>query len=261
MSIISWTSPRPSERILPASIDTSAPRSALCSRSSSPSSRTSWPRTGAGTVRQVANASCGGADDRRRPRAACATGSRASSPPVIGRAGDQVAVGGNRHAEPAQDLGRLGSSSECAGSCVGLWLVEVIRPCPSSCEAARRCWWPAGLQRDVLLRDEAGCRQPARRDQLDHRDGRRRRGPGDRAPDPAVDLAAAGRRARTACGSAGPARCRRRRGPAPPRPRAGTPRHRPPAAWRSTRISPASSRRSRRPSSSKKNRISSKWPG
>ena len=41
MSIISWTSPRPSERILPASIDTSAPRSALCSRSSSPSSRTS----------------------------------------------------------------------------------------------------------------------------------------------------------------------------------------------------------------------------
>ncbi len=32
MSIISWTSPRPSERILPASRLTSAPRSSLCSR-------------------------------------------------------------------------------------------------------------------------------------------------------------------------------------------------------------------------------------
>ena len=29
MSIISWTSPSPSERILPASIDTSVPRSCL----------------------------------------------------------------------------------------------------------------------------------------------------------------------------------------------------------------------------------------
>ena len=57
MSIISWTSPRPSLRILPASMLTRAPRSSLCSRSSSPSSRTNWPRTGAGTVRHCRNAS------------------------------------------------------------------------------------------------------------------------------------------------------------------------------------------------------------
>ena len=57
MSIISWTSPSPSERILPASIDTSSPSSALCSRSSSPRRRTRLPRSGAGVVRQVRKAS------------------------------------------------------------------------------------------------------------------------------------------------------------------------------------------------------------
>ncbi len=62
MSIISWTSPRPSERILPASIDTSSPRSALCSRSSSPRRWTRLPRTGAGVVRHVVKASVAIAD-------------------------------------------------------------------------------------------------------------------------------------------------------------------------------------------------------
>ena len=57
MSIISWTSPRPSERILPASIETSSPRSSLCSRSSSPRRRTRLPRTGPGVTRQAPNAS------------------------------------------------------------------------------------------------------------------------------------------------------------------------------------------------------------
>ncbi len=53
MSIISCTSPSPSDGILPTSIDTSRPSSALCARSSSPSSRTSSPRFGAGTRRQA----------------------------------------------------------------------------------------------------------------------------------------------------------------------------------------------------------------
>src|SRR3954471_19738110 len=57
MSIISWTSPRASEPILPTSRLTSVARSSLCSRSSSPKRRTRPPRTGAGTVRQVPNAS------------------------------------------------------------------------------------------------------------------------------------------------------------------------------------------------------------
>ncbi len=57
MSIISWTSPSPSERILPVSSVISKPRSALCSRRASPIRRTSSPRSGGGTVRQVANAS------------------------------------------------------------------------------------------------------------------------------------------------------------------------------------------------------------
>ncbi len=56
ISIISWTSPRPSWVILPASQDTSSPSSALCRRNSSPNSRTSSPRRGAGTWRQARNA-------------------------------------------------------------------------------------------------------------------------------------------------------------------------------------------------------------
>src|SRR5512145_1314120 len=52
MSIISWTSPLPSSRILPVSSVTSSPSSALCVRNSSPKRRISSPRRGAGTVRQ-----------------------------------------------------------------------------------------------------------------------------------------------------------------------------------------------------------------
>ena len=93
MSIISWTSPRPSERILPASIDTSAPRSSLCSRSSSPRRRTTLPRTGAGVVRHVAKAS-------RRPLTAVSTSPGApagpSEPPVMGVRAASVAVARRR---------------------------------------------------------------------------------------------------------------------------------------------------------------------
>ena len=54
MSIISCTSPSPSAWILPFSSVTSVPRSFLCVRSSSPTSRTASPRFGAGTVRHAA---------------------------------------------------------------------------------------------------------------------------------------------------------------------------------------------------------------
>ena len=53
MSIISWTSPRASERILPTSTVMRSARSALCSVRSSPRRLINPPRTGAGTLRQV----------------------------------------------------------------------------------------------------------------------------------------------------------------------------------------------------------------
>ena len=56
MSIISCTSPAPSEGILPASIVTSRARSSFAARSSSPNSRTSSPRRGAGTWRHARKA-------------------------------------------------------------------------------------------------------------------------------------------------------------------------------------------------------------
>ncbi len=59
MSIISWTSPRLSCRILPVSSVIIFARSGLNSRSQSPISRTSSPRFGAGTFRQRKKACCG----------------------------------------------------------------------------------------------------------------------------------------------------------------------------------------------------------
>ncbi len=81
MSIISWTSPWPSERILPASIETSSPSASLCSRSSSPSRRTRLPRAGGGVTRHTWKASVA--------RSTAASTSAAvpagpSEPPVIG---------------------------------------------------------------------------------------------------------------------------------------------------------------------------------
>ena len=48
MSTISWTSPIPSGTILPISSVTNAPSGSIFSRRASPSSRTYWPRWGAG---------------------------------------------------------------------------------------------------------------------------------------------------------------------------------------------------------------------
>ncbi len=56
MSIISWTSPRPSVRILPISSETSRPSISFFSRSATPTWRTISPRRGAGTARQARNA-------------------------------------------------------------------------------------------------------------------------------------------------------------------------------------------------------------
>src|SRR6266702_3987087 len=83
MSIISCTSPQPSERILPVSMVTSRPSAGRFSRSSSPRSRTSSPRLGAGTLRHSRNARCAAA------MAAAASsglvcGIRAMTSPVIG---------------------------------------------------------------------------------------------------------------------------------------------------------------------------------
>ena len=56
MSIISWTSPRASERIFPTSTVTRSASASRCSSSSRPNRLTSEPRTGAGTERQVRKA-------------------------------------------------------------------------------------------------------------------------------------------------------------------------------------------------------------
>ena len=58
MSIISCTSPRPSETILPTSRVTSAPKASFEARNSSPRRRTSSPRRGGGTSRQARKALC-----------------------------------------------------------------------------------------------------------------------------------------------------------------------------------------------------------
>src|SRR4028119_1130820 len=56
MSIISWTSPSPSWRILPHSRLTRRPSASFSSRSTSPNKRASSPRRGGGTGRQARKA-------------------------------------------------------------------------------------------------------------------------------------------------------------------------------------------------------------
>ena len=57
MSIISWTSPMPSDKGFPHSMVTSRASASLWSRNALPNRRTSSPRRGAGTVRQLWKAS------------------------------------------------------------------------------------------------------------------------------------------------------------------------------------------------------------
>ncbi len=85
MSIISWTSPSASERVLPTSAVTRVARSALYSVSSSPQRLTSAPRRGAGTSRQVTNASAAASMAASMAASSCSV-VPTSSPPVIGLA-------------------------------------------------------------------------------------------------------------------------------------------------------------------------------
>src|SRR5690348_16954719 len=96
MSIISWTSPRPSEAIFPTSIDTSRPSAGLLARSSSPNSLTSSPRFGAGTARHCRNAAwalsiarlaLSGSDSRTQATISPVMGERAASVPPMWLAG------------------------------------------------------------------------------------------------------------------------------------------------------------------------------
>ncbi len=84
MSIISCTSPRPSDRILPVSIDTRTARSCLFARSVSPSTRITSPRRGAGTDLQIAAALTA------RPTAASRSVSTAAPPSVRPMIGDRT---------------------------------------------------------------------------------------------------------------------------------------------------------------------------
>src|SRR6185437_2365490 len=83
MSITSWTSPRASDEILPTSIVINSAMSALCSCTRPPNRLTKAPRTGAGTVRQVANAELAAAIAACTAAASVAGTSNRSSP-VIG---------------------------------------------------------------------------------------------------------------------------------------------------------------------------------
>ncbi len=114
--------------ILPTSRVTSAPSSFLAARSSSPSSRTSSPRRGAGTLRQALNAACA-----RAMTAGMSAGSvsrrRATSAPSIGECTARV--------PPLRS-----ASVRPAAFSTSLWLISVsfLTAC-----AGRPCGRPAGM--------------------------------------------------------------------------------------------------------------------
>ena len=137
--------------ILPVSSVTSAPSASFSLRSSSPSSRTSSPRRGAGTSRQCSKAAVGRARSRHpcpRRRCAhvreqlagdrgahleiaarqgaaieaepvenvidCAHGAPPSEPPAVAGRPDR-AMGGLRYAEASADVAQLARASPCHG--------------------------------------------------------------------------------------------------------------------------------------------------
>ncbi len=126
MSIISCTSPSASEVIFPASMVTSAARSALCSTSSSPSRATRAPRTGAGVTRHVVNACAASAiaasasstvDSVTVNSTSPLIGVLAGSPPDPGSpSGDGGADGGERVAHSgAEGVGGGQGGGDCGG--------------------------------------------------------------------------------------------------------------------------------------------------
>ena len=87
----------PFAAILPTSSPTTRPMSSLAARSSSPHSRTSWPRTGAGTSRQRRNASLR-AVERPAARRAASRAAAASPAPSIGERAASVPPAARRRA-------------------------------------------------------------------------------------------------------------------------------------------------------------------
>ncbi len=126
MSIISWTSPAPSEAILPTSSVTSRPSAALLARSSSPNRRTSSPRLGAGTSRQTRKASRARVDRAarlqprrsrahgrsRRPKSACAP----TSVPPLNRERSTPSAASKSRASAARSIGGWVAATICSFS-------------------------------------------------------------------------------------------------------------------------------------------------
>jgi hypothetical protein len=140
ISIISWTSPRPSDTILPVSSVTRRPRSTFTARNSSASIRTNSPRRGAGTERQTSKA-C----------AARRMVSPASSGLVIARWAMSSPVMGDETASPsranalsgAPSRDRMASASLRIEACwIGFMFMIAVnllsREENSRCQAARR---------------------------------------------------------------------------------------------------------------------------
>src|SRR6478735_10184781 len=113
MSIISCTSPSPSCTIFPTSSVTSAPSVSFSRRSSSPSSRTSSPRLGAGTSRQAW---------KHSTERAIAASASASVVLWIWAIGSPVIGERTSRSPPSYSMPRREKSS--AGSCV--WVLVVV---------------------------------------------------------------------------------------------------------------------------------------
>src|SRR3954468_17551317 len=144
MSIISWTSPRASEVILPTSGLTSVARSRLCSRSSSPKRRTRPPRTGAGTVRQVRNASPARATARSTSVASCQPMEKIGSPligEVTGRS-SAIASRSTPHRRRASSAWRLSLSA--LGRVTG-WVLRPGISAGSTIHRTKDRWGPASV--------------------------------------------------------------------------------------------------------------------
>src|SRR5262245_8557496 len=109
MSIISWTSPEPSEAIFPTSIDTSRPSAGLLVRNSSPNSRTSSPRFGAGTARHCRKAAWASSIARLTPFVSVSR-TRAMISPVIGERAASVPPAWLARSTPSSPRSRATSS-------------------------------------------------------------------------------------------------------------------------------------------------------
>src|SRR6185437_4043246 len=169
MSIISCTSPSASDPILPASSVTRWARSALAARSSSPSRRTSSPRRGAGVARQARNASWA-AMTARSTEAGLSSCASAMVSPVTGERTGRLPPVQRLSATP-----RRASTSAASARAEPIWVCRVMQLLGGaqglvfrSVEASEAVRQEIG-ERDVLLADEAGGRQLAVGQHVEHR--------------------------------------------------------------------------------------------